>query len=146
MDIFLHDACAPCRASILGDYALKLAPFLGHLDTDTTIGALARLRDPDIVRVTVLLVVLPESKEVGVIESFLDMKRNWQRVERILTDGLIIILHIYKEGFLIAKMIIIFDLVGQLDWVCIKGLNAPLPISGRCSLLLLALFLVQRRR
>ena len=49
-----------------------------------------------------LLVVLPEGKEVGIIESLLDMESYRERVERILADGLIIILHIYKECFLVA--------------------------------------------
>ena len=102
VDILLHNACAPCRTSILCDDALKFAPILGHLNANTAVGAFARFCDPDIVRVTMLLIVLPESKEVGIIEALLDVESYWERVERILANGLIIVLHIYKEGFLVA--------------------------------------------
>ena len=94
-----------------------------------------------------LFIILLESKEVWIIKPFLDMESHWERVERILADGLIIILHIHKEGFLIAKMVIIFDLVGQLDWVRIKGLDARVAIcSRRSERLPLSLFLIDRRR
>ena len=102
VDILLHDACAPCRTSILGDNALEFAPILRHLNSNTAVGALARLCDPDIVRITMLLIVLLESKEVGIIEALLNVESDWERVERILANGLIIVLHIYKEGFLVA--------------------------------------------
>lgn len=49
-----------------------------------------------------LFIVLLESQEIGVSQTLLNVEGDWQRVERILADSLIVILHIDEEGLFIA--------------------------------------------
>ena len=97
-------------------------PILRHLDTDAAIGALTRLGDPYVLLVAMFLVILLERDEVWVFQPLLDMESDRERVEGILTDGLIIVFHIDKERLLVAKMVIIFDFIGKLDRVSLERL------------------------
>ena len=49
-----------------------------------------------------LFIVLLESQEIGVSQALLNVEGDRQRVERILADSLIVILHIDEEGLFIA--------------------------------------------
>ena len=102
MNILLHDACALGWACAFRDDADELAPFFSHLDANSTIRALSWLSDPDIVSIAMLFIILLESQEIGVCEALLNVEGDRQRVERILADHLIVILHIDEEGLFIA--------------------------------------------
>ena len=67
-------------------------------------------------------VILLECDKVGVLQSLLDMESNRKRVEGILTNCLIIILHINKERLLVAKMVIVLNFIGQLDRISLERL------------------------
>ena len=102
MNILLHDACAFGRACVFRDDAHELTPLFSHLDADSTIRALSWLSDPDIVSIAMLFIVLLESQEIGIGEALFDVEGDRQRVERILADDLIVVLHIDKERLFIA--------------------------------------------
>ena len=51
------------------------------------------------------------------------MESDGQRVERILADGLVVVLHVDEEGLLVAQVIVVLDLVRQLDWIGLKYLR-----------------------
>ena len=112
MDVLLHDARLLGRAGRLTDNILQLIPILGDLDTVTAISALSGLADPDVVPVSVLIVVLLEGEEVWIAQTLLNVECNGQRVERIITDRLIVVLHIHEQCLLVAKMVVVLDLVG----------------------------------
>lgn len=92
-----------------------------------------------------VFIVLCESLEVGVVQAFLDVERYWQGIKWVLSNRLIIILHIHKERFLVAQMVVVFDLICQLDGVNFERLRALVTIRVRiivacCDALLLRLF------
>ena len=73
------------------------------------------------------------------------MERYWQGVEGVLSNGLIIVLHIDKERFLVAQMVVVLDLICQLDRVDFKRLRALVAVPAGivvacCDALLLGLF------
>ena len=91
-----------------------------------------------------VFIVLCKSLEVGVVQAFLDVERNWQGIKWVLSNCLIIILHIHKERFLVAQMVVVLDLISQLDRVNFERLRALVTIPVRiivacCNALLLVL-------
>ena len=86
------------------------------LDSHTSVCVLARLQDPDIVRIFLhsCIVVGCELGKKWVIQTVLDVECDRQCVKWILSTGLIVGLHVDKESLLICKMVVIFDLVVEL--------------------------------
>ena len=70
------------------------------------------------------------------------MESDGQRVERILADGLVVVLHVDEEGLLVAQVIVVLDLVRQLDWIGLEDLRL---CSILLSLLLFIFFFVRWR-
>lgn len=116
-------------------------PLLCNLDAHTSIGALARLGNPDVVRILVFFVVLLERLKVGIVKALLHVESHWKSVEGVLAYGFVIIFHIHEKSFLVAKMVVVFNLVGELTWVRIKWFSPWI-----VSCLFLRLFLCWRIR
>ena len=112
------------------------------MDADSAVRALSWLGDPDIISVAMLLVVLLEGQEVWISEAFFDMESDGQRVERIVADGFVVVLHVDEEGLLVAQVIVVLDLVRQLDWIGLEDLRLR---SILLSLLLFIFFFVRWR-
>jgi len=77
VDVLLNNACFLRGASIVLYNLLQLVPLFRNLDAHTSIGALARLGNPDVVRVLVFFVILPERLKVGVVKALLHVESDW---------------------------------------------------------------------
>lgn len=103
---------------------MQLAPILGDLDANAAIGALARLRDPNVVRlVLVVVVVLLEGYVVGVLDSLFDVESDWERIKRVDIDRLVVTLHIHEQRLLVAQVVVVFDLISKLNRVGLDNLG-----------------------
>ena len=116
VNVLLDDASFLSGLGVLYNNALKFAPFFGNLDARTAVGALTRLRDPYIVRVSVILVIFLEGEVAWILKPCLYMKGDWKGIERVLTDCFVIAFHIYKEGLFVAEVVVVLDFVRLLYW------------------------------
>ena len=64
-----------------------------------------------------MVVIIRESFPVEVIQSIFYMERDRQSIERVFTNGLVIILHVDKEGLFVRQVVVIFDFVVHFDGV-----------------------------
>ena len=115
LDVFLDDVCRVAER-IIGPTILydgfNFSEGVANLNARASVRIFTRLHNPNVFEEGVLCKFLKGIFEVCIFrvsQASLDMKGQGKDIEWILTNGLIIKLHIREESLLIRQVIIIFE-------------------------------------
>ena len=122
LNVFLNDVAAPMAVDLLRlDQTLDVLQVATDLDSAATIRILAWLHDPELVSVLGVLakhlvvlrvvVCLLELEEFAICFALLDVESQRYPVERILSHGLVIDLHVVVDGLFVAQMEVVLLMV-----------------------------------
>lgn len=119
MDVLLHYARPLFGARALRYYIFDLMEILSNLNSLAPVSVLTGLYNPDVRRRLFYLAIIVGLKlvEFRIVQPFFNVESNRKSIERVLADGLVVVLHVDPKGLFVREMVVVLDFVVQPVWV-----------------------------